>query len=242
MLGLEGKRVLVTGAGKGIGRETVTRLVEHGAAVHALSRSAADLASLARETGAATVAVDLQDLAAVERAVAPLLPLDGLVNCAGVVEVQPFLEMDPESFRRTIAVNTLAPIHLAQLVARDCLRRGRGGAVVNVSSIAAWVGTPGHTAYCASKAALDAVTRVMAVELGGQGIRVNSVNPVVTWTPMAEKAWSDPVKAERMKARIPFGRFAATRDVADAICYLLSDAAAMVHGVCLPVDGGFSAG
>jgi len=97
-------------------------------------------------------------------------------------------------------------------------------------------------AYCASKAALDAITQVMALELGPHRIRVNSVNPIVTLTPMADKAWSDPAKSAPMLARIPLGRFAQPGEVAAAIAFLLSDDAAMIHGTTLTVDGGFSAG
>jgi NAD(P)-dependent dehydrogenase (short-subunit alcohol dehydrogenase family) len=113
---------------------------------------------------------------------------------------------------------------------------------VNVSSLSATVGLPLHAAYCASKGALDAMTRVMAVELGPHGIRVNTVNPVVTMTPMAEKAWSDPVKSGPMLARVPLRRFVQPLEVARAIAYLLSEDSSMVNGVSLAVDGGFQAG
>ena len=103
------------------------------------------------------------------------------------------------------------------------------------------VGLADHAAYCASKGALDQLTRVMALELGPQQIRVNAVNPTVTLTPMGEMAWSDPDKSRSMKAKIPLGRFARPIDVAHAVAYLLSDQAAMIHGVTLPVDGGFLA-
>ena len=116
---------------------------------------------------------------------------------------------------------------------------GRKGAIVNVSSVSAFIGFRDHAAYCASKAGLDGLTRVMAVELGPHGIRVNTVNPTVTLTPMAIKAWSDEAKAASMLRRIPLGRFAEPDDVAEVILFLLSDAAAMVHGVSLPVDGGY---
>lgn len=232
-----GKRILVTGAGKGIGRETVQWLERCGAEVIALGRNAADLSYCDQ-----TLVVDLADVAATQAAVASMLPIDLLVNCAGVVELESFLDTSVETFDHLMAVNTRAPMVVAQVVARDLIERGVPGAIVNVSSLAAAVGTRDHLAYCASKAALDAMTRVMAVELGPHGIRVNSVNPVVTLTPMADKAWNDPVKAASMLARIPLGRFVQPSEIASTIAFLLSDDAGMINGVTLTVDGGFSAG
>jgi len=232
-----GKRILVTGAGKGIGHETVLWLTRCGAEVIALGRNPADLAYCAQ-----TLVVDLADADATQAAVASMLPIDLLVNCAGVVELESFLDTSIETFDHLMAVNSRAPMVVAQVVARDLIARGKPGAIVNVSSLAAAVGTRDHPAYCASKAALDAMTRVMAIELGPHGIRVNSVNPVVTLTPMAEKAWSDPVKAASMLSRIPLGRFVQPSEIASTIAFLLSDDAAMINGVTLTVDGGFSAG
>ncbi len=239
--------VLVTGAGKGIGRETALHLARGGWRVIALSRSAADLATLHDECGCTVRAVDLADAVAIRAAVRQVvadsaLPVTGLVNCAGVVHLAAFVDVAVEDFDTTLAVNTRAPLVVAQEVVRALLARRLPGAIVNVSSIAAQVGTPLHTAYCASKAALDAMTRVMARELGPHGIRTNSVNPVVTLTPMGQKAWSDPVRAQPMLARIPLGRFAHSADVASVIAFLLGDGAAMVNGCCIDVDGGFRAG
>jgi L-xylulose reductase len=240
--GLTGVRVLVTGAGKGIGRATAQLLAAQGAQVWALSRSADDLASLAAEIGCRTLAVDLADVAATQAAVESALPIDALVNCAGIVELASFTDTTADLFDRVMAINARAPMIVAQAVVRDLLQRKVPGAIVNVSSIAAQVGTPDHTAYCASKAALDAITRVMARELGRHGIRVNSVNPVVTLTPMAQQAWSDPAKVARMKDRIPLQRFAQPEEVASVIAFLLGPGASMVHGTCIDVDGGFRAG
>jgi NAD(P)-dependent dehydrogenase (short-subunit alcohol dehydrogenase family) len=141
-------------------------------------------------------------------------------------------------FSAVLAVNTMAPLRLAQVVAGDLVRRGQGGAIVNVSSTASFVGLADHAAYCASKAALDALTRVLAVELGPHGIRTNSVNPTVTMTPMGQLAWSDPAKSAPMLGRIPLGRFCQPADVASVIGFLLSDDAAMLNGISLDVDGG----
>jgi NAD(P)-dependent dehydrogenase (short-subunit alcohol dehydrogenase family) len=244
---LAGGAVLVTGAGQGIGRETALQLARGGRAVIALGRSADDINSLRAEIGCETIIVDLADTAATRDAVRSAVqgraqPVTGLVNCAGVVHLGAFVDASVEDFDATIAVNTRAPMVVAQQVVRELLARGLPGSVVNVSSIAAQVGTPLHTAYCASKGALDAMTRVMARELGPQGIRVNSVNPVVTLTTMGAKAWSDPARAQPMLARIPLGRFAQSADVASVIVFLLGDGAAMVHGTCIDVDGGFRSG
>ena len=123
----------------------------------------------------------------------------------------------------------------------DCLGiRTLPGSIVNVSSDAAFVGVIDHTAYCASKGALDAMSRVMANELGPHRIRVNCINPNITLTDMARKAWSDPGRAGPRLARLPLGRFLEPDEVAEAIVYLLSDRAAMITGVSLRVDGGFS--
>jgi NAD(P)-dependent dehydrogenase (short-subunit alcohol dehydrogenase family) len=232
-----GKRVLVTGAGKGIGRQTAQLLRGFGAEVIVLSRTAADLSYSDNP-----LVVDLADVDATRTAVSSVLPIDLLVNCAGIVELESVLQTSMETFDRTLAINTRAPLLVAQLVAKDLVRRGQPGAIVNVSSLAAKVATRDHLAYCASKAALDAITQVMALELGPHGIRVNSVNPIVTLTPMADKAWSDPEKSIPMLARVPLGRFAQPNEVAAAIAFLLSDDAAMIHGTTLTVDGGFSVG
>ena len=236
-----GKRVLVTGAGKGIGRTTAKLLAERGAVVIALSRNADDLASLGTEIDCETIQCDLADLAATRAAADRALPVDYLVNNAGTTVLQPFLEGTLEDFDHVMTVNAKAPMVVAQVVAADMIARGHKGAIVNVSSNAAFFGIADHAAYCASKCALDGLTRVMAVELGPEGIRVNSVNPTVTLTPMAVKAWSDPAKAGPMQQRIPMGRFVQPEEVAEVILFLLSDAAAMVHGTSLPVDGGFQA-
>lgn len=235
------QRVLVTGAGKGIGRSVVAKLVAEGAEVIALSRTASDLDEIKSEFGCHTIICDLADPAAARSAAIAALPVDLLVNNAGTTKLDPFLDTSVKTFDWLMNVNTKAPMVIAQECARDMIERGHKGSIVNVSSMASFQGVPEHTAYCASKGALDAMTRVMAVELGAHGIRVNTVNPVVTLTPMAIKAWSDPAKAGSMLARIPLGRFVEPEEVADVILYLLSPRASMVSGSSITVDGGFRA-
>lgn len=234
-----GKRALVTGAGKGIGREIARLLVNQGATVVALSRSAQDLETLRQEIGCETITVDLGDAQAARAAVEQAGQIDLLVNNAGISIPQSFLETSVEAFDATLAVNVRAVMIISQVVARGMIARGQGGAIVNLSSQASMIGLLDHTAYCASKGALDQLTRVMALELGPYQIRVNAVNPTVTLTPMGEMAWSDPAKSGPMKGRIPLGRFARPIDIAHAVAYLLSEEADMITGTTLPVDGGF---
>lgn len=233
------KRVLVTGAGKGIGREIARTLAQYGASVIALSRSESDLTSLSQEIACETIVADLADADAAREAALRAGEVHLLVNNAGISIPQSFLETTVEAFDATMAVNVRAALIVSQVVATGMINRGAGGAIVNVSSQSSMVGLVDHAAYCASKGGLDQLTRVMALELGPHQIRVNAVNPTVTMTPMGEMAWSDPKKSAPMKARIPLGRFAQPLDIAHAVAYLLSAEADMIHGVTLPIDGGF---
>lgn len=235
----DGTRILVTGAGKGIGRAVAIHLAGLGAEVIALSRAQSDLDSLTAEIGGQGIAVDLEDATAARQAAEAAGQVDHLVNCAGITELTPFLETTVEAFDRIMAVNVRAAMVVAQVVARRLVAAGKPGAIVNVGSVASTIGLPDHTSYCASKGAMDSLTMVMARELGPHGIRTNAVLPTVTLTPMAVKAWSDEAKAAAVKARIPLGRFVEPVEVAETIAFLLSPKAAMLNGVMLPVDGGF---
>ncbi|XDA81113.1 hypothetical protein R6Z07F_011089 [Ovis aries] len=241
-LRLAGRRALVTGAGKGIGRSTVKALHAAGARVVAVSRTQADLDSLVRECpGVETVCVDLADWEATEQALRGVGPVDLLVNNAAVAFLQPFLEVTKEAYDMSFNVNLRAVIQVSQIVARGLIARGAPGVIVNVSSQASQRGLTNHSVYCSTKGALDILTKVMAVELGPHKIRVNAVNPTVVMTPMGQAAWSDPQKAKAMLDRIPLGRFAEMENVVDTILFLLSDRSSMTTGSTVPVDGGFLA-
>lgn len=235
------KRVMITGAGKGIGREIALFMASCGASVVAVSRTAADLISLQQQIGCETIVANLAHADEALQAAQTAGKIDLLVNNAGISIPQSFLETTVEAFDETMAVNVRAAFIISQVIARGMIERGQGGAIVNVSSQSSMIGLADHTAYCASKGALDQLTRVMALELGPHQIRVNSVNPTITLTPMADMAWSDPQKSAPMKSRISLGRFAKPIDVAHAVAYLLSEQADMIHGAIVPIDGGFLA-
>ncbi|KAA0725467.1 L-xylulose reductase [Triplophysa tibetana] len=237
-----GKRALVTGAGKGIGRATSLALARCGAEVTAVTRTKADLDSLVQECPSIKpVCVDLSDWEATDRALKDVGPVDLLVNNAACAKLQPFLEVTPDQFDMSFNVNVKAALHVAQIVAKGMKTRGSGGSIVNVSSQASQCALKDHAVYCATKGALDMLTRVMALELGPHQIRVNSVNPTVVMTEMGKIGWSDPEKAKSMTSRIPLGKFAEVEDVVNSILFLLSEKSAMTNGVILPVDGGYLA-
>ncbi len=235
------RRALVTGAGKGIGREIAVMLRRFNAQVVAVSRTQADLNELQKETGCEVIVADLGDASEARRTAEVAGDVDLLVNNAAIAILEPLLETKVESWDATMNVNLRAAFIVTQIVAKRMIERGVAGSIVNVSSMSSFQALPNHAAYAASKAGLDQLTKVMAVELGSHGIRVNSVNPTVVMTEMGKRAWSDPSKGGPMLARIPLGRFAECEDIASVVCFILSDAAAMLNGLALRIDGGFSA-
>ncbi|XP_074477008.1 L-xylulose reductase-like [Sebastes fasciatus] len=191
--------------------------------------------------GFLSLCVDLADWGATEAALQDVGPVDLLVNNAAYYYLQPFLEVTPDQFDQSFNVNVKAVLHVSQIVARDMIARGSGGSIVNVSSQSGQRALKDHAVYCATKGALDMLTKVMALELGPHQIRVNSVNPTVVMTEICRLKWSDPEKAKTMMSRIPLGRFAEVEDVVNSILFLLSDKSNMINGVSLLVDGGFLA-
>ena len=237
----DGRTVIVTGAGKGIGRATVEVLTARGADCVAIARTPEDLASLADATGCRTIRADLADVSAARAAMDEAGPADALVNCAGTNVLESLIDMTPEGYEAIMGINLRAALICAQSFAKARIAAGGGGTILNVTSIAGHRGFPEHAVYAASKAGLEGATRVMAKELGPHGIRVNAVAPTVTMTELAAAAWSDPAKKDPMMVRHPAGRFAEVEDVAKTIAMLLSDDAPMVTGAVLPIDGGFLA-
>ena len=192
------------------------------------------------EIGCQTILADLGNVADARRAAHEAGDIDLLVNNAAIAILESFLETKVESWDTTMAINLRAVVVVSQIIANGMIERGVPGSIVNVSSMSSFQALPNHAAYAASKAGLDQLTKVMAVELGAHNIRVNSINPTVVMTDMGKRAWSDPSKGGPMLARIPLQRFAECEDIASVVCFVLSDAAGMVNGLALRVDGGFS--
>ena len=240
-MNFQGKTVIITGAGKGIGRACAQLMAERGAQVVALSRTQSDLDSLAAATGARGIRVDLAHAAATRAAMAQAGPADFLINSAGINVLESVLDMTEAGYEAVLGINLRAALICCQEFARARIAAGGGGAIVNITSIAGHRGFQDHLCYAASKAGLEGATRVMAKELGPHGIRVNAVAPTITLTELAAEAWSDPEKSAPMMVRHPLCRFAEAEEVAQSIALLLSPDSRMISGAVLPVDGGFLA-
>ncbi len=244
-----GRTAIVTGATKGIGRDIALALAAAGATVAATGRNAEELASLAREiqaSGGACIVypADLAKagdaVAMAEHFCAALGRVDILVNNAGISFPELLVDLDIDHWDTTLNVNLRAPALVTKVVARGMISAMKG-IIINISSNACMAGIDAHAAYCASKFGLDGLTKVMACELGPHGIRVNAVAPTVVLTPMGTQVWGDPAKAAPVKARIPLGRFALPSEITGAVLFLASDAASMIHGETLLIDGGVNA-
>lgn len=241
-ISFKGKRILVTGAGQGIGRGICIELWRAGANIVALSRTRSHLESLQTEYPSMEIVdIDIGDWEKTREVVESLGHFDALVNNAAVAYCDSFLDCSLSDFDKTFDVNVKAVLNISQIVARKMVENKTHGTIVNISSQASKAALKDHTIYSASKAALDALTRAMALELGPHGIRVNAVNPTVIMTEMGKVGWSDPARANEMISKIPLGRFGEVSEVVNAVVFLLSDRSGMINGVELPIDGGFLA-
>ncbi|WP_280436064.1 SDR family NAD(P)-dependent oxidoreductase [Nocardia carnea] len=246
---LDGKRVLITGASKGIGADIAETFANAGASLVLSGRDQDTLdvqaRHLAQQYGVrvTAVAADLADPGAPTRlaaeAGAVFGGLDVLVNNAGISHPEMVTDLTAASFDEVLAVNLRAPALLAATVGAAMARAG-GGSIVTVASAAALRALPEHYAYCTSKAGLVMATKVLALELGPDGVRANSLCPTIVLTDMGRKVWGEETKAAPMLARIPLGRFAAPAEVSATALFLASDLASMINGVDVPIDGGYA--
>ncbi|MET0365093.1 MAG: SDR family oxidoreductase [Sphingobium sp.] len=235
--------VLVTGAGKGIGRACVEAFAKEGAQVIAVARTAADLDSLtsAWDGQVEGWVHDVRDEAFYDR-MAALPTLHVLVNNAGTNAPMPFVDVDTGTFDHLMSLNVTAAFRTAQAAVRVMLRAEKpDGVVINMSSQMGHVGSPRRTVYCMTKHAIEGLTKAMAVELAPAGIRVNAIAPTFIETPTTKPMFYDPVFMDLVRLNIPLGRVGTVEDVAAAALYLASPSAGMVTGHSLLIDGGWTA-
>lgn len=243
------RRILITGAASGIGLATAQRLARDGHALVLVDRNAdrleAAASTLPEGNSVLTCAGDVRDAARVEasvaEAVARLGGLDGLVTSAGIVGVTPSFAVTPEAFRDHLEVNVTGSWLYAQAVGRHMAEQG-AGSIVMIGSVYGIGGAPQRAAYCASKGAVHNLVQALAVEWGPLGIRVNAVAPTGVRTPMVQELIDRGIyNLKGVQARTPLGRLAEPEEIAESCCFLLSEAAAMINGIVLRVDGGWVA-
>jgi NAD(P)-dependent dehydrogenase (short-subunit alcohol dehydrogenase family) len=243
---LDGRRALITGAGRGIGLAAAAALAEAGAAVTLAARSSAEIESAAaaiRAEGglAEALAIDVTNIEAMRAALAARPPFHILVNNAGTNRPAPVTEVTPEDFDAVLGLNLRATFFVAQAVARGLIAAGAQGSIINISSQMGHVGGPRRSVYCASKAAMEGMTKAMALDLAPHGIRVNTLCPTFIETPMTRPFFADESFRTSVLSRIKLGRLGQVEDLMGAILFLAGDASSLMTGAPLIVDGGWTA-
>jgi L-rhamnose 1-dehydrogenase len=252
---LEGKVVVVTGGSRGIGRAIAVESARHGADVvinywgdndarYGANRASAEVLSEITALGrrASAIEGDVGNPGAAQRIVDAAVDqfgrIDVLANNAGICPFHSFLDLPPEVFERTMAVNLHGAFYVAQAVARQMKKQGHGGAIIATSSVSALIGGGLQAHYTPTKAGVHSLMQSCAIALGPYGIRCNSVLPGTIATDLNKEDLSSPEKLASMKKRIPLGRLGEPKDVADAVVFLASDMARYINGAALLVDGG----
>lgn len=244
---LDGRRALVTGASRGIGLGAACALAGAGAHVVLAARSKAALDEVVEaihNSGGSCekIVLDVTDTNAVSAAVKHLDSFDILVNNAGLNRPGPVSTVSEEDYDAVMGVNVRAAFFLTKIVVEKMRLAGKGGSIINVSSQMGRVGGVDRTIYCASKHAIEGFTKALAIELGKEQIRVNTICPTFIRTPLTESTFADPEKLAWIESKIKLGRVGEIEDVMGAVVFLASDASSLITGSALMIDGGWTAG
>lgn len=243
---LSGRRALVTGAGRGIGLAAAAALANAGAHVTLVARSLAEIEAGAEAVIAAgglaqAVTLDVLDLGAVSAFFEGQPAFNILINNAGTNRPKPFTQTTPDDFDAVLDLNLRSAYFVAQQSVKAMIRDGVHGSLIHMSSQMGHVGGPNRTLYCASKWALEGMSKAIALDVAAHFIRSNTIAPTFIETPMTQPFLADPAFKASVLSKIKLGRVGQVEDIMGAIVYLASDAAALVTGTSLVVDGGWTA-
>ena len=243
---LEGKRALVTGAGRGIGLAIAQALAAVGAHVTLAARSKVEIEKAAAEIAALGqladfIVLDITNLSQTRKYIEAQEPFDVLINNAGTNRPGPFMDMSVDDYDTVFDLNSRAVFFASQAVARRLISAKKPGSIVNISSQMGHVGAAGRTIYCASKHAVEGLTKAMGVELAPHNIRVNTICPTFVETPLTKPFLEDHAFKALVLDKIKLGRIGQVQDIVGGVLYMASDASSMVTGSALKIDGGWTA-
>lgn len=240
---LDGKRALVTGAGRGIGLAAAAALADAGAQVTLVARSAGEIEAAAAAIGKGAVAavLDVSDLAAVERFFAEQAPFHVLVNNAGTNRPKPMWAVSEADYDAVLDLNLKSAFFVAQGCAKALIASGEKGSLIHMGSQMGHVGGPNRSLYCASKWALEGMNKAMALDLAPHGIRSNTICPTFIETPLTKPMFEDKAFLDSVLGKIKLGRLGQVEDLMGAIVFLASDASALMTGTSMVIDGGWTA-